>query len=152
VNPILFFRGEYRFLSNFFPCEVFADWHYSDKVGSFRVSCPSVEHAYQAMKADKREDFEMICAPQSPGQAKRLGRTVRARPGWEADRVWRMEHLLQQKFARNSPLGKKLLATGDADLVEGNAWGDVYWGVCRGQGENHLGKILMKIRGDLKEG
>ena len=42
-----------------------------------------------------------------------------------------------------------LLATGDAKIVEGNTWGDVFWGVCNGVGENHLGEILMKVRQDL---
>ena len=39
-----------------------------------------------------------------------------------------------------------LLATGKATLVEGNSWGDTFWGVCRGKGKNMLGKILMRVR------
>jgi predicted NAD-dependent protein-ADP-ribosyltransferase YbiA (DUF1768 family) len=42
-----------------------------------------------------------------------------------------------------------LLLTGDCELVEGNTWGDKFWGVCDGEGENHLGKLLMKIRAEL---
>ena len=62
-----------------------------------------------------------------------------------------MERLLLKKFDDNHPqLQQMLLATGEEELVEGNYWGDVYWGVCNGVGENHLGKLLMKIRDQLK--
>lgn len=49
------------------------------------------------------------------------------------------------KFAEPG-LQAKLLETGNEELVEGNYWGDTFWGVCRGRGENHLGKLLMKVR------
>uniref|UniRef100_UPI00345E83CD NADAR domain-containing protein n=1 Tax=uncultured Duncaniella sp. TaxID=2768039 RepID=UPI00345E83CD len=50
----------------------------------------------------------------------------------------------------NPALAEKLIATGDAELVEGNYWHDTVWGVCDGVGENHLGKILMRVREELK--
>ena len=43
-----------------------------------------------------------------------------------------------------------LLATGEEYLVEGNTWGDKYWGVCGGIGLNHLGKLLMQVRDELE--
>lgn len=52
-------------------------------------------------------------------------------------------------------LKKKLLETGDAELIEGNYWHDNTWGQCycprckNKIGENHLGKLLMKIRESL---
>ena len=60
------------------------------------------------------------------------------------------EDVIRQKF-NNPELKEKLIATGDAELIEGNPWGDTFWGVCEGKGENHLGKILMKIRSELNE-
>jgi len=56
------------------------------------------------------------------------------------------------KFLGNGDLRDQLLATGDAELVEGNTWGDTYWGVDSrsGKGENMLGKILMETREFLK--
>ena len=63
-----------------------------------------------------------------------------------------MRPLLKKKFDNNHPeLQQKLLATGDEELVEGNYWGDTIWGVCEGVGENHLGKMLMEIRTELKK-
>lgn len=60
-----------------------------------------------------------------------------------------MELLLRQKF-QIPELGAKLLSTGSAELVEGNHWGDTFWGVYNKVGHNHLGKLLMKIRSELQ--
>jgi predicted NAD-dependent protein-ADP-ribosyltransferase YbiA (DUF1768 family) len=60
-----------------------------------------------------------------------------------------MEDLSRQKFS-HPELRQKLLDTGSCTLVEGNTWGDTFWGVCDGVGENHLGKLLMTIRADLE--
>jgi predicted NAD-dependent protein-ADP-ribosyltransferase YbiA (DUF1768 family) len=60
-----------------------------------------------------------------------------------------MRDLLRQKFA-HPELRRLLLATGDAELVEGNTWGDRFWGVCAGRGQNHLGRLLMAIRAEIR--
>ncbi|WP_308694469.1 NADAR family protein [uncultured Veillonella sp.] len=44
----------------------------------------------------------------------------------------------------------KLLATRDRMLIEGNDWGDTFWGMVDGEGENNLGKILMRVREEIK--
>lgn len=142
VNPIPpridAFRGEYRFLSNFYPAVVVLYDH----------SYPTVEHAYQAAKAAlpvQRIPFRHPGV--TPGDAKRLGRELPLRPDWdEAMSLAVMRNLVYQKFTRRPDLGAQLLATGDTELVEGNDWNDAFWGVCRGQGENWLGRILMETR------
>lgn len=137
------FQGEYRWLSNFWPAPVYYDGD----------GYPSVENAYQAAKTAlpaEREPFRSCTA----GQAKRLGRRVTMRFDWEGLKLRVMEDLLRQKFAGyHDDLTQKLLATGDAVLVEGNTWGDRYWGKvpdAQGEGENHLGQLLMKIRNELR--
>lgn len=60
-----------------------------------------------------------------------------------------MEYLLRQKF-HDPELQQRLLDTGSEELVEGNTWGDVYWGVCDGKGQNNLGKILMDLRREYR--
>ena len=62
-----------------------------------------------------------------------------------------MYSICRAKFTQNPDLLKKLLDTGDAELVEGNTWGDKVWGVCNDEGENRLGKILMRIRSEIRE-
>lgn len=132
--------GTYDFLSNFHtsPCE------FEGK------SFPSVEHAYQAAKTtDKMWKAAITDAP-TPGESKKLGRRCPVREDWEEIKLSVMEELVRSKFS-NPKLSQKLLETNDKLLVEGNTWGDTFWGVCNGRGENHLGKILMKVRSELKE-
>lgn len=130
------FQGQYRFLSNF--------WEHPIPYEGleYRTS----EHAYQAAKTT--DLFERTCIQQAhtPGQAKRLGRRITIRPDWDAIKLDVMEEILNIKFA-DPKLKAMLLATGDQELIEGNTWNDTYWGICNGAGHNHLGRILMKIRG-----
>ncbi len=133
------FVGPYRFLSNFWPATVVLDG----------VAYPSVEHAYVAAKTVVPSLRTQIAATVEPGAVKRFGRTFALRPDWEDVRLAVMEDLVRQKFSVE-PLRSMLLATGDVKLVEGNTWNDHFWGVCRGRGENHLGRILMHVREQIQ--
>ena len=86
----------------------------------------------------------------SPGQAKKYGKTVELRKDWEDVKLSIMEEIIREKFIYDPDLVKMLLDTGDKELIEGNNWNDTFWGMCRGKGENHLGKILMKLREELR--
>jgi ribA/ribD-fused uncharacterized protein len=115
---------------------------------------PSVEHAFQAAKCryaeDKRQFYmtspRMLTAP----EAKKVGGKVDLRRDWEEVKLQVMLDLLRAKFTQNRTLRQLLLSTRDATLVEGNWWGDTFWGVCNGRGENHLGKLLMQVRDELR--
>lgn len=61
-----------------------------------------------------------------------------------------MKDLIWQKFSFNNELSMKLLATGDQPIIEGNTWGDTFWGVCKGVGYNNLGKLIMERRAELR--
>ena len=78
---------------------------------------------------------------------------VKLREDWEDIKLEVMHNVVFNKFVNKSTsnLGYKLIYTGDAELIEGNNWKDKYWGVYNGIGENHLGKILMKVRSELIE-
>jgi len=134
-NVIDSFTGEHRFLSNFFPSSVYYDGQ----------GCKTVEHAYQAAKTINVDERLEIFNCETPGRAKRLGKKVTIRSDWEDVKISIMEDLLRQKFQIPS-LKEELFWTGEDELIEGNDWGDIFWGVCKGVGENHLGKLLMKIR------
>ena len=159
---ILYFRGEHRYLSNFehSPIEYRgAHW-------------PTVEHAYQAMKSEVPDEQVQIRRANSPGEAKRMGRLVILRPDWEEVKVQIMRELLWQKFSPKTHLREKLLGTGLQTLIEGNNWGDTYWGATPRQknvvpsppeciwaydveidknlvGYNKLGQLLMATRTEL---
>jgi ribA/ribD-fused uncharacterized protein len=134
------FAGEYRFLSNFYPSVVLYDG----------FSYPTVEHAYQAAKTfDENEQYSIRHA-KTAAEAKKLGKSLSLRSDWEEVKLSIMAKLLQQKF-QDKELAAKLISTGDEELVEGNWWGDTYWGVCKSKGHNYLGKLLMQIRRQLIE-
>ncbi len=137
-NRIDSFFGEYRFLSNFWPHPVkFENKFYF-----------SVENAYQAAKTlDLKERVQFMDC--ESGTAKKLGRKIKLRDDWETVKVPIMRQLLVQKFS-DPTLRERLLATGDMILIEGNTWGDYFWGVCKGEGRNMLGLLLMAIRDELR--
>jgi ribA/ribD-fused uncharacterized protein len=144
VDVIGAFEGEYRFLSNFALSTISAHVLKQD------IHASTVEHAFQAMKAVSADDRICILSCRTPGEAKRMGKAIKRREDWDEIRVKVMRALVLAKFQQNPKLAEKLLATGDAKLVEGNWWGDTFWGVCRGKGENHLGRILMWVRAELR--
>ena len=129
----------YAFLSNFHPSTI---W-----IGG--KSYPTVEHAYQSHKTLNEDSRELIRTAKDPAIAKKLGRGVEMRPDWDVVKEGLMRDFIREKFG--SPfLADQLLATGEAELIHGNTWNDRVWGVCRGSGENLLGKILMEVRQELK--
>ena len=139
MNKISKFDGAYRFLSNFYEAPV-----------TYRgYQFPNNEAAFQAAKCPER--MAEFC-DLNPSAAKRLGRRVQLRPEWESIKDDVMYTVCKAKFLQNVDLLNKLLDTGDAELIEGNTWGDKVWGVCNGEGENRLGKILMRIRSEIRDG
>jgi ribA/ribD-fused uncharacterized protein len=129
------FDGRYSFLSNMYLCAV----EYEG------ITYPSAEHAYQASKTRKLGVRCQISAMAHPWQAKKFGGTVMIRAGWEKNRLDIMFQILEEKF-RSPNLRSALMATYPEELVEGNYWGDTFWGVFGGKGQNHLGQILMRVR------
>lgn len=134
------FFGSWRWLSNFWPAEVVYEG----------VTYPTVEHAYQAAKTVFPLERQAIRACPTPGQAKRAGKSVTRRADWDTVKVPIMLSLLRQKFAWE-PLRSQLLATGLVPIVEENRWGDRFWGLCDGAGQNRLGCLLMQVRDELRE-
>ncbi len=134
------FNGEYRFLSNFWPCTVIYE--------GLEFNC--VEAAFVAAKTTDIEKRRHIQALKSPGECKKFGRKIKLRENWDKIKIEIMNDLLKQKFAKGSQLGDMLVKTRDMHLIEGNTWGDTFWGVCYGVGQNVLGLMLMEIRNSIK--
>jgi hypothetical protein len=99
-------------------------------------------------EAQKYRQF--IADAKTAMEAKQRGQTVPLRPDWESIKTQLMEDVLLMKFEASSKLCKRLLATGTEELVEGNNWGDTYWGKVDGKGKNELGKALMRARERLR--
>lgn len=144
--PIMQFDGAHRFLSNFAAVP--------GGLAALGMTAETTEHIYQAAKTlDPHARAEILAAP-TPGIAKRMGLRVSLRPDWDDIRLGLMSALLEAKFDDPS-FGALLLATGDAELVEGNHWHDVFWGRCsctrhQGEGQNWLGQLLKVRRSQLQ--
>ena len=143
VMEINRFSDEYRFLSNFYPVPVtYGGLTYKNNEAAFQ--------AQKCLDDEVKKQFTEYDA----GKAKGVGRHVDLRPDWEEVKVGIMEEIVRAKFTQNEAMKQKLIATAGARLVEGNNWHDVFWGVDlkTGEGENHLGEILMKVRAELLNG
>ena len=151
------FEGDYKFLSNFWVNPTGEGVEYDG------IVYPTVEHGFQALKSKTPEHRMIVARARTAREAKILGRSVPLREDWEQVKDGIMERLLRSKFkperGLQTWLGRRLADTGEVDLVEGNTWGDMIWGAVAvlqdptagtvWAGENRLGKLLMKIRGEL---
>ena len=149
------FEGRYGFLSNFYPCEI-------EHQG---IVYPSVEHFYVAMKCNGPQlingnqytpvDFrEMIARIAYPGMVKKIGQKMSIRKDWNEKKLDFMNWAIREKF-KIEILAEMLVETGDEELVEGNVWHDNFYGKCscikcENKGNNHLGRILMKVRDEVR--
>jgi ribA/ribD-fused uncharacterized protein len=143
-SAITKFRGAADFLSNFHPSPIEYDGR----------DYATVEHFFQAFKARTMQWHDAIRLTPTPTKAKKMGRACPMREGWEESKIKVMRLALQLKFAPGSELAAMLLTTDTVDLVEGNTWGDQFWGCVWDHGwvgENHLGKLLMEVRQELRD-
>lgn len=129
---------KYRFLSNFYMHPVMYEG----------ILYPSSEHAYQAAKTLDPVLRKVIANMRTPGETKKAGRRLALRDNWDNIKNGIMLDIVRIKF-QDKILANRLVATFPAELIEGNTWGDVWFGVCNGIGHNHLGKILMLVRDEL---
>lgn len=131
------FVGKYRFLSNF----------------AQEPDGKTVEHRFQASKTLDIAERRLIMAAPGPRDAKRMGSAVQLRSDWDSVKDAHMLYHVERKFVRWQGLRELLLATGNATLIEGNSWGDRYWGAVLEDdvwvGRNQLGKTLMYVRAGL---
>ena len=136
------FKGIYTWLSNMVPVKIIYEG----------IEYPSVEHAYMSAKSSDMA-WKSRCADTqiSPKQIKQESKSIRLRDEWEDMKIDVMKECLEQKY-QQEPFKTLLLGTGETHIQEGNWWGDFFWGVDikTGKGENNLGKLIMKIRNDLK--
>jgi ribA/ribD-fused uncharacterized protein len=140
-GQIAFFRGSYHFLSNFSYGRPIVVRHGLRK-GKWKTG----EHLYQSFKSDDPKYIRRMRRQKTPGDAKRLGQQVELRKDWEDVKEDAMRFTLRLKFRQGSYLAQKLIDTDPLTLIEGNTWGDRYWGVSGGEGQNRLGVLLMERR------
>ena len=113
---------------------------------------PTSEHYFQAQKFAGTPNEEEVRRAKSPMIAARMGRS-RKRPlrkDWESVKDSIMHDAVTAKFTQHADLREVLLSTGDAKIVE-HTENDDYWGDGGdGGGKNKLGRILMRVREELR--
>lgn len=142
VEKIPAFRDEFGFLSNMYLLK--------NKVDYNGIWFPSTEHAFVASKTDDTNIHMYISTIYRPSESKHYGKTLKLRDNWHDLQTDIMMELVYKKFLYNSDIAVKLLEI-EGEIVERNYWKDTFWGVCNGVGENWLGRILMGVRGTLKQ-
>lgn len=136
----MFFRDNFAFLSNFYPCTI------NTKHGVFRSS----EHLYQASKSQSPLIWETVRNHPSKG-LKAFAKTIDIRNDWDIVKLPIMEKILNLKFTQHPDLKAKLQKISGI-IIEHNEWHDNYWGSCTcnrckdRKFNNYLGQLLMKIR------
>lgn len=113
---------------------------------------PTSEHYFQAQKFAGTDYEETIRKASSPMKSAQLGRSrkVKLRKNWDNLRDNIMYEAIKAKFTQHQELKELLLGTEDKLLVE-HTQNDSYWGDGGdGSGQNKLGKLLMKLREELR--
>lgn len=147
LSRISDFKGDHWFLSNYYP----APFSFEHKNGeTYKV--PTVVHAYNMSKTMDTVTVNLILNSKAP-EAREIGRLIPREPNWVGIRQTVMANLVRAKFKQRKDLAERLIATGDAELIDSNYRGDDFWGfdLAKSKGENRLGFILMELRQDLKD-
>jgi ribA/ribD-fused uncharacterized protein len=116
------------------------------------VLYPTVEHAYHAQKFTDQAIVDEIMAAGSPLEAYSVAQRYKAarKQDWDEIKVSVLYELVREKVRQHSEVREALLATADEEIVEVNP-NDDFWGNGKdGNGQNQMGKILMKIREELR--
>ncbi len=148
-TQVFFYEQDFYVLSNFSSFEV--DW----SGFTFKTS----EHLYHWMR------FALSDVPGAQWAAAKVKDATSAHEAfklaqqekglqasnWDAQKVNLMREILRQKAAQHEYVRRKLLATGDRELIE-DSWRDDFWGWGPNRdGKNMLGRLWMEIRAELRE-
>ena len=145
ADKLYFWSGgdeAFKFLSNFYRSPF--------RLGNCGIVWPCVENYYQAAKAASDDEFVFIASSATPTIARQRGKDCVLVDDWDKKRDDVMRDALVAKFSQNEDLRDMLLATDGFELIHFSPW-DLYWGINkRDIGQNELGKLLMKIRDEMK--
>jgi ribA/ribD-fused uncharacterized protein len=152
VNKKLTYETEtaiYFFTNAFYPFDNFSAHTVEIWGHIFRTA----EHAFQWKKFESTEPelADRIVNATSPWLAKKLSRSSKnRREDWHETRVDLMTEIVRAKVQRNEDVKEMLLGTGKKSIIE-NSPVDDFWGVGKdGTGQNQMGKILMKVREEIR--
>lgn len=143
-NQVFFYEQDYYVLSNFS----------SFRVVVFDFDFQTAEHAYHWRKFTVNDPLiaAQIFYARSAHDAFKIAEKHKAEQAknWNAVRLDVMREILRAKAGQHEYVGRKLLSTGNRELIE-NSWRDSFWGWGEDRnGKNMLGKLWMEVRSELK--
>jgi ribA/ribD-fused uncharacterized protein len=142
-GPIYFYPPEYYVFDNFSSFQI----EYKGKI------YPTSEHAFQSVQFinNNPELAEIIRNSKSAHEAQKLAEENKDQrdSNWEEIKLDVMKEILHCKVEQHPYVKKKLLQSGDRDIVE-DSWRDEYWGWGESRkGKNMLGKLWREVRKEI---
>ena len=113
----------------------------------------TVEHYYQSKKFDNKQIIEKILNCDTPKEASNIGRDINNKriSNFKDKKLDIMYEGVLEKFRQNTDIRSKLIETRNEEIREMTVK-ESYWGVGPDEtGENHIGKILMDVRKQVKK-
>src|SRR3989338_3433326 len=110
------------------------------------------EHAYHSEKFSDPDLIRQLKEARSAHDAMKLAyaNKDKYRKDWDEVKLGIMKDILRAKVKQHPYAKKKLLYSGDRELIE-DSWRDAYWGWGQNKdGENHLGKLWMEVRDEVR--
>lgn len=153
-KQVFFYEQDFYVLSNFS----------SFSINFYSYDFPTAEHLYHYLKFDyntsKDNDLKNKCTKiknsistaKSAHEAFKIAQECKEfrDPDWDNIKFEKMLQVLRLKVEQHEYVKKKLLETGDRELIE-NSWRDDVWGWGENRdGQNALGKLWMTVRSEVK--
>jgi len=140
-KQIFFYEHEFYVFSNFSSFAI--EWK-----GKLYMTS---EQVYQSEKFNDENMKEQIRNVRSAHEALKLAYANKDKwkSGWDVIKLKVMKEILRAKVEQHPYVKKKLIESGDKELIE-DSWRDSYWGWGPNKdGENHLGKLWMEVRNEF---
>ena len=148
MNEIIIDRSMYQW--QLLPLDNFSAFGFEMNGEYFQTS----EHAFQYLKfiETNKDIANIIKKSYSPNDARRIAHENKEcrLPNWSDVKYDNMEKVLKLKVEQNPIVKECLLNTKDYIIAECCIDEDTDWGIDNNnEGNNHLGKIWMKIRDEI---
>ena len=142
-KQVFFYEQEFYVLSNFSAFQIY--WK--------GILFPTSEHVYHWEKFISRPDIQdLILKAKSAHDAFKIAEACKnyRNKNWDDIKVRIMFNILVAKINQHEYVKRKLLQTGDRQLIE-DSWRDDFWGWGPNKdGANNLGKLWMRIREEIR--
>lgn len=146
-KQVFFYEQDHYYLSNFSAFAI----HYD------RLCFPTAEHLYHwhkfaGLSSMRQEIQSRIFLARSAHDAFKIAQEEKAKriPEWDDIKIGVMRDILRLKVMQHEYVRRKLLETGDREIIE-NSWRDDYWGWGPNRdGANMLGKLWMEVRAEQR--